>query len=168
MSEEWLTRLPATTHGHPVQRPAKTDIVPPPGYDEPVGLVDPYEAHIFQSFQRRNADGTVSYALRLDERHGNDRGVVHGGVLMTFADSTLGFATWTAYPPGTWCVTVSQSSNFLRAVRVGDVLEVTPAITRATRTMIFTRGDYYVRGEMVFQANSVWKVTGGSAVGPKS
>lgn len=157
---DWLARLPATTHGHPVQRPAKADIAPPPGYDTPVGLVDPFEAYCYQSFQRINADGTISYALALDERHGNGRGVVHGGLLMTFADSTLGFAAWSACANGAWCVTVSQSSSFLRGVRVGDVIEVTPTVSRATRSMIFTRGDYYVGGEMVFQAQSLWKVSG--------
>lgn len=157
---DWLSRLPAKTHGMEVHRPAKTDVVPPPGYDDPVGHVDPYEAYCFQTFKRMNADGTMSYALPLDERHGNGRGVVHGGLLMTFADSTLGFAAWTACEEGAWCVTVSQSSSFLRGVRVGDVIEVTPQVTRATRSMIFTRGDYLVRGEVVFQAQSLWKVTG--------
>jgi len=160
MTTHWLERLPATTHGFPVQRPARTDIAMPEGYDGPVGLVDPYEAYCFQSFARRNADGSTTYGLPLDERHGNDRGVVHGGLLMTFADSTMGFATWTACAPGTWCVTVSQSSNFLRAARVGELIEVTPIVLRATRSMIFTRGDYQVRGETVFQAQSVWKITG--------
>ena len=160
MSADWLSRLPATTHTYPVQRPAKTDIMVPPGFEQPTGLVDPYEAYIFQHFRRSNADGSVTYALAMDERHGNSRGVVHGGVLMTFADSVLGLATWTACEPGTWSVTVSQSSNFLRGVRVGDIVEVTPVILRATRTMIFARGDFLVKGEAVFQASSVWKVTG--------
>ena len=160
MSGDWLARLPLEAHGLPVQRPARTDIAAPPGYDEPSPLVDPFEAFVFQSFRRTNADGTVSYALPTDERHGNGRGVVHGGVLMTFGDSTLGFAAWTACAPGRWCVTVSQSSSFLRGVKPGDLVEVTPVVTRATRTMIFTRGDFLVRGEAVFQASSVWKITG--------
>lgn len=157
---DWLDRLPAETHGYKVIRPTKTDIAVPPGYDQPMGLIDPYEAHIFQTFVRTEPDGSTSYALPTDERHGNGRGVVHGGVLMTFADSTLAYAAWGASPPGNWCVTVSQSSSFLRAVRVGDVVEVTPVVTRATRSMVFTRGDFLVRGEPVFQAASVWKVTG--------
>ncbi len=72
----------------------------------------------------------------------------------------LGYTAWTACPPDTWCVTVSQSSSFLRAARAGDLIEVTPVVTRATRTMIFTRGDFTVGGEAVFQAASVWKVAG--------
>ena len=160
MSGDWLSRLPETAHGIKVQRPARTDVALPDGYDEAVPLVDPYEAYAFQSFRRRNADGTITYCLPTDERHDNSSGVIHGGLLMTFADSVLGYVAWGACPPNSWCVTVSQSSTFLRAGRPGDLIEVTPVVTRATRTMVFTRGDFLVRGEAIFQAASVWKITG--------
>lgn len=160
MTGDWLSRLPETAHGIKVQRPAVTDIVMPEGYSEAVPLVDPFEAYSFQSFRRTNEDGSVTYALPTDARHDNSNGVLHGGLLMTFADSVLGYCAWTACPPNTWCVTVSQSSSFLRAGRVGDLIEVTPVVTRATRSMIFTRGEFQVAGEPVFQAASIWKITG--------
>lgn len=157
---DWLSRLPAEAHGLKVQRPAITDIAPPPGFFDPVPLVDPFEAYCFQSFRRVNGDGSTTYALTIDARHDNTRGVAHGVLLMAFADSILGYAAWGACAPGTWCVTVSQSSNFLRGVKFGDVVEATPVVTRATRTMIFTRSDFLVRGEAVFSASSVWKIAG--------
>jgi uncharacterized protein (TIGR00369 family) len=160
MSADWLSQLPAEAHGMPVQRPARADMAMPQGYDTPVALVDPFEAFAFTSFRRTNADGSITYALPTDERHENGRGVIHGGLLMTFADSVLGYAAWTACAPGAWCVTVSQSSSFLRGVRLGDLIEVTPVVTRATRSMIFTRGEFLVRGEPVFSAASIWKITG--------
>jgi uncharacterized protein (TIGR00369 family) len=160
MSADWTSLLPADSNGLPVQPFARTDMAMPEGYDGPVALVDPFEAFAFTSFRRKNADGTVTYALPTDERHENGRGVIHGGLLMTFADSVLGYAAWTACAPGAWCVTVSQSSTFLRGVRLGDLIEVTPVVTRATRSMIFTRGDFLVRGEAMFSAASIWKITG--------
>ena len=160
MSADWLRRMPAMAHGLPVCPPARSDMPIPEGYDKPVPLVDPYEAYAFTSFMRTNADGTISYALPCDERHDNGRGVVHGGLLMTFADSALAYAAWGSLPTGSWCVTVSQNSSFLRGVRVGDLVEVTPIITRKTRSVIFTKGEFTVRGEAVFAATSIWKVTG--------
>ncbi|MFT3809734.1 MAG: PaaI family thioesterase [Micropepsaceae bacterium] len=105
---DWLAALPERVHGLPVQRPAMTGIALPEGFTEAVPLVDPFEAYSFQSFRRTNADGSVTYALPTDARHDNSNGVIHGGLLMTFADSVLGYAAWTACPPNTWCVTVSQ------------------------------------------------------------
>lgn len=160
MSTDWLNALPATVHGLPVQRPVVSDIAAPPGYSEALPLVDPFEAYCFQTFRRTNPDGSVTYALPTDQRHDNSNGVVHGGLLMTFADSAMAYCAWTACPGNAWCVTVSQSSSFLKAARPGDLIEVTPVVTRATRTMIFTRGEFLVRGEAVFQASSIWKVTG--------
>ena len=160
MSGDWLSTLPDTAHGLKVQRPAVSDIAMPAGYSEALPLVDPFEAYSFQSFRRTNADGSVTYALPTDARHDNSAGVIHGGLLMTFADSVLGYCAWSACPPNSWCVTVSQSSSFLRAGRVGDLIEVTPVVTRATRTMIFTRGEFLVAGEPIFQAASIWKVAG--------
>lgn len=163
MSRDWQKRLPEISFGLPVQKPAFADVDLPPGYEDAQPLVDPFEAHAFTSFMRKNADGTTTYALPMQAHHDNGRGVVHGGLLMTFADSVLGYAAWTACRPGAWCVTVSQSSSFLRGVRVGDLVECTPIVTRATRSVIFTRGDFLVRGEAVFSANSIWKVTGREA-----
>lgn len=157
---DWLSRLPAEAQGLKVQRPAIVDIAPPPGFSDPVPLVDPFEAFCFQSFRRKNEDGSITYALTIDARHDNSRGAAHGGLMMTFADSVLGYTAWSACAPGAWCVTVSQSSTFLRAVKQGDVVETTPIVTRATRSMIFTRADFLVAGETVFSAASVWKVVG--------
>lgn len=160
MSTGWLDALPAEAHGLKVQRPARTDVAMPDGYHDAVPLIDPFEAFVFQTFRRYNADGTTTYALPIDERHDNSRGIAHGGLLMTFADSALGYAAITGAAPGAWCVTVSQSSTFLRGVKLGELLEVTPVITRATRTMIFTRGDFVVGSDVAFQASSVWKIAG--------
>jgi uncharacterized protein (TIGR00369 family) len=160
MSTDWLAALPDTAHGLKVQHPARPDVALPPGYHDAVPLIDPFEAFVFQTFRRYNGDGTTTYGLPIDDRHDNSRGIAHGGLLMTFADSALGYAGIEATGLGGWCVTVSMSSTFLRGVRVGELLEVTPVITRATRSMIFIRGDFLVGSETAFQASSVWKVAG--------
>jgi len=135
----------------------RSDIPLPAGYEAATPLVDPFEAYIFQTFRRTNADGTITYALPIDERHDNSRGIAHGGLLMSFADSALGMAAFAA-TNSAWCVTVSQSSTFLRGVKLGELLEVTPIVTRATRSLIFVRGDFQVGDDVAFQASSVWKV----------
>lgn len=157
MSFDWLAALPAEAHGLKVQRPVRSDIPLPAGYEAATPLVDPFEAYIFQTFRRTNADGTITYALPIDERHDNSRGIAHGGLLMSFADSALGMAAFAA-TNSAWCVTVSQSSTFLRGVKLGELLEVTPIVTRATRSLIFMRGDFQVGDDVAFQASSVWKI----------
>jgi uncharacterized protein (TIGR00369 family) len=48
-------------------------------------------------------------------------GVLHGGVLMAFADSTGGLCTFLNLPEGAGTSTIESKTNFFRAVREGHV-----------------------------------------------
>lgn len=131
--------------------------LPPPGYTQ-TGLVDPFEIHVGPIFERDD-NGTRRFLLIADERHVNGRGVVHGGMLMTFADLALGQAVWDATDKAA-VVTIGMQSQFLKSARAGDRIEVTPELVRRTRSLVFMRGDFTVRGETIYSATSVWKLLG--------
>ncbi len=98
-------------------------------------------------------------AFLAQAQHCNMRGVVHGGMLMTFADMTLGQAVWEATGNAP-CVTLNMQTQFLKPARQGEWIEVAPELTRRTGGMIFMRGDLAVAGEIVMTASSVWKLLG--------
>jgi uncharacterized protein (TIGR00369 family) len=123
---------------------------------------DPFEAHLGPFFVRE-ADGAHEYALIVDDRHMNARGVAHGGALLTFADACLGYAIWNATDHSP-CVTVSQQSNFLAAVDEGDFVVCRPEVVRKTREVIFVRADFYVGDRTVFTATAIWRIWPKAAV----
>ncbi len=127
------------------------------GYGE-TSLIDPFEIFVGPVFEI-GARGARRFALPIDARHVNMRGVIHGGMLMTFADLALGQAAWDACDHAP-CVTLNMQSQFIKAARVGDILEVLPVLTRRTRSLMFIRGDFEVKGEIVFSVASVWKLLG--------
>ena len=129
----------------------------PEGYTE-TRLIDPFEIYVGPVFEQGET-GRKRYALRVDERHLNRRGVVHGGMLMTFADAALGQAAWDAtdHAPS---VTLNMQSQFLRGVMKDDLVEVAPIVTRRTRALVFIRGDFTVKDEIVMSVSSVWKLLG--------
>lgn len=129
----------------------------PPGYTE-TKLIDPFEIYVGPVFEQGET-GRKRYALRVEERHLNRRGVVHGGMLMTFADAALGQAAWDAtdHAPS---VTLNMQSHFLRGVVKDELIEVAPVITRKTRALVFIRGDFTVKDEIVLSVSSVWKLLG--------
>ena len=49
-------------------------------------------------------------------------GVLHGGVLMTLADTAGAVCAFFNLPPGARTVTIESKTNFLGAIREGDVL----------------------------------------------
>jgi uncharacterized protein (TIGR00369 family) len=130
---------------------------PLPGFVE-TKLIDPFEIFVGPIFE--SGSGLARrYALHIDERHVNRRGVLHGGMFMTFADMTLGQAAWDACDHAA-CVTLNMQMQFLKGARQGDIVEVRPELTRRTRSLLFLRGDFKVAGEIVFTASSVWKLLG--------
>lgn len=130
---------------------------PPPGFMQTL-LIDPFEIHVGPIFER-GLKGTRRFAFLIDERHINMRGIIHGGMLMTFADAALGQAAWDACDHAN-CVTLNMHSQFLAPAKAGDLVEVAPVLTRRTRSLIFLRGDFTVRDEVIFTVSSVWKILG--------
>ena len=129
----------------------------PPGYRE-IKLVDPFEIFVGPAYEA--GEGVDRrYAFVVDERHVNMRGIIHGGMLMTLADLTLGQAVWDATDRAP-SVTMNMQSQFLKPARKGQRIEVVPEITRRTRALVFARGDFTVDGEVIFTASSVWKLLG--------
>jgi uncharacterized protein (TIGR00369 family) len=130
---------------------------PPPGFAE-TKLADPFEIYVGPLFDAGEL-GARRFAFRVDERHVNMRGILHGGMLMTFADMTLGQAVWdlTANAPS---VTLNMQAQFLKPARAGDLVEVAPELVRRTRALLFMRGDFKVGKEIIFTAASVWKLLG--------
>lgn len=123
-----------------------------------IDLVDPFEVHVGPAYQE-GQPGSRRFAFRVDERHINRRGVLHGGMLLTFADLALGAAAWdmTDQAP---CVTLGMQTQFLKPARMGDIVDVQPLLLRRTRALLFLRGDFVVENEPIFTATSVWKLLG--------
>src|SRR5690606_32899270 len=68
-------------------------------------------------------DGEACVELRVRDEHANTRGIAHGGVVASLADTAAGSAV--AYLPsvgGRGVATVALTTSYLAPVRAGDVL----------------------------------------------
>ncbi|HEY2068174.1 MAG TPA: PaaI family thioesterase [Rhizomicrobium sp.] len=129
----------------------------PAGYSE-TRLLDPFERFVGPVYERGEVPSRT-FALLVEEHHCNLRSILHGGMYMTFADAAIGQAVWdvTDHVPS---VTLNMQSQFLKPAKQGDLIEVQPELIRKTKSLVFMRGDFKVRGETVFAATSVWKLIG--------
>lgn len=89
--------------------------------------------------------------MLVTEEMGNRNGVLHGGALMTLADSAAGSAAFINSPVELSNTTVEAKTNFISPVRVGDTVTarcVPVHIGRATLVLLvtMTRGDGKVVG----------------------
>ena len=101
------------------------------------------------------------YGLLTDGDHGNPHGVVHGGVLMAFADHSLSFLAWEAAGRAQ-CTTIQLNTHFLDAIRLGEFIELHGEITRRTPGLVFVRGVIGARDHNrlreVGAVDGIWRV----------
>jgi acyl-coenzyme A thioesterase PaaI-like protein len=99
---------------------------------------DNFETHNGPFYHRMDDEGRIHCAFRIEPKHLNGAGNVHGGAFMSFADYCLfAIATPVLQGPG---VTVSFACEFLDAAREGELIEGSGEIMRAGASMIFLRG----------------------------
>lgn len=90
-------------------------------------------------FWHREEDDQITCAFRLERKHMNGGGAVHGGCLMTFADYCL-FALGNKVLQDGRGVTLSFSSEFIDAAYEGELIEGKGEVVRAGRSIVFMRG----------------------------
>ena len=105
----------------------------------------------------RVVDGVHEYALVAEDKHHNRRGVVQGGVLMTFADRSCGMTgRFVSGSPS--LATVQFDTQFVDAARIGEVLVSRPRVIRSTRSLIFLTTEVSAGERCVAMASGVFKV----------
>ncbi|ETR75765.1 thioesterase [Afipia sp. P52-10] len=90
-------------------------------------------------FWHHDEGDRIKCAFRVEKKHMNGSGAVHGGCLMTFADYCL-FALSNKVLLDARGVTLSFSSEFIDAVYEGELVEGTGEVVRAGRSIVFMRG----------------------------
>jgi len=87
----------------------------------------------------KRGDSGWLYGLQTGPGHANPNGVLHGGVLMAFADHGLSVLAWEAAERAP-CTTIQLNTHFLDAVHPGTFLELRGEVVRKTRGLVFLRG----------------------------
>lgn len=117
-----------------------TEATQPPNGWEVCAQCDPFETFVGPLLIEQGADSNENprYAFAADSRHGNNSGIVHGGMLVTFADFAMCLAAHWDHPDER-VVTVSMDVQFVDACQVGDLVEADCEVTRRTGSMVFVR-----------------------------
>jgi acyl-coenzyme A thioesterase PaaI-like protein len=105
----------------------------------------------------RVVDDLHEYALVAEDKHHNRRGVVQGGVLMTFADRSCGM-TARFISGSTSLATVQFDTQFVDAAKIGEVLISRPRVIRSTRSLIFMTTEVSAGERCVAMASGVFKI----------
>lgn len=106
---------------------------------------------------QRIVDGQPELALITEDKHHNRRGVVQGGLLMTFADRACGMtARFVSGRPT--MATVQLDVHFIDAGKIGETLIARPRVIRTTRSLIFVTAEVTANKRPIVTANGVFKI----------
>lgn len=126
---------------------------PPDGFEQ--GTRGPFTTHNGPFYFKVTPDG-VFHGFRARRRHCNGHGIVHGGLLMTFADGLLAAAVWKE--TRTRMVTMRMTSDFLAMARPGEWVEGLGQVTMADDGVAFGEARIYVGERTVMTAQALFKL----------
>lgn len=128
---------------------------PPEGFEESTNR-GPFTTHNGPFFHRIDDDGSFLHGFRAAEQHCNGMGIVHGGLVTAFADGLMGTAVWRATQIVS--LTIRLNADFLSIAKVGDWVEGTATVSRATRSVAFVDANVYVGARPILHATGVFKL----------
>jgi acyl-coenzyme A thioesterase 13 len=98
--------------------------------------------------------------LRVENKHCNARGLVHGGILAALADTSLGYAMAFSTDPPTSLVTANLTLDFAGTARVGDWLQTQVDIQKQGRRLSFANCYIAVGEQRIVRASAVFLAAG--------
>lgn len=107
---------------------------------------------------KKLTDGRIVIGLRVEQKHTNVKGIAHGGMLVTLADSALGIALTIANDEKP-LVTVNLSTDFVDAAYPGDWVEAHVDIQRLGGSLAFANCYLHVGTRRILRASGVFAVS---------
>ena len=113
--------------------------------------------HLVGPLWQRVVNDEHEYALIAEDKHHNRRGLVQGGLLMTFADRTCGMtARYVSGRPT--LATVQLDTHFVDSGKIGEILLSKPRVVRSTRSLIFVSTEVTAEKRCIAMASGVFKI----------
>ncbi len=115
---------------------------------------DAFEQRAGPFYEKDDENGDPVCAFRAEPRHMNGAGFMHGGCLMTFADSAI-FTIARDALAGGHGVTMHLANEFLDPARVGQMMEARGRVIRAGGKTIYVQGIVTADGAPVLSFNGI-------------
>jgi uncharacterized protein (TIGR00369 family) len=98
--------------------------------------------------------------LRVEQKHCNMRGILHGGILATLADVALGYTVAFSTKPPTGLVTANLTLDFAGTAKIDDWLEAKVDVQKKGGRLAFANCYISVGENRIVRASAVFVVAG--------
>ncbi|MCK8783946.1 PaaI family thioesterase [Roseomonas sp. NAR14] len=121
------------------------------------GLSDTLGGPLWSRPDEGLTDGLPCFGFRTAPHHANGHGMVHGGVLLTVIDHSLGMFVRAA-TGGQGGVTMQLDTQFVGAVTPGAFVVLHGRLVRAARSVVFVQGRLLAGTQEAASASGIWKL----------
>ena len=133
-------------------------MTPPPGFaplDEPGEFLQ-----ISGPLQLLHQGDVVKLGFRVERRHTNAMGILHGGMMATFCDMLLPMSIQRKHAAAhrRFLPTISLQVDYLAPVLEGAWVEGEAQILRATHSMVFAQGVVQADGAPAARVSGIFKI----------
>ena len=116
-------------------------------------FTDPWEP-----LYSKKTDKSVSMGLRLARPHTNSRGLIHGGLIASLADNSMGYSCGQAMGWTTSFVTVSLAVDYIGSAQIGQWLAVECEVIKTGSTLCFAQSLIKADNVVIARANGTFRV----------
>jgi len=121
----------------------------------------------FRVVPEKSGRGFCTVSGKVERRHLNINGIVHGGVYATILDTAMGGSVVSLLNAEETAATTSLYVEFLRTAREGEVLTAVGHVLRRGRHLAFAEGNLVGSdGERLSQARGTWYIWSATDRGP--
>lgn len=123
----------------------------------PFATATGFVAHNGPYHVRTLDDGSREFGFASDAaRHGNPNGVLHGGAVLGFLDTVLGYLV--VHDIGRQCATISLDSRFIAGAPPGAWITGRARIRSTTRRLAFVDAEAYAGERLLVTATAVFRI----------
>ncbi len=127
----------------------------PEGY-EPIDFGIPFLQLVGPVYHKVDAE-ILRLALRVEHKHCNSLGTVHGGLLATLADVASVRALVQQRNNGQRAFTISQNTDYIGQAVVGDWIEAHVTIKKGTGSVAFALCEIKIADKLIVMSSSSFK-----------
>ncbi|HEY6911417.1 MAG TPA: PaaI family thioesterase [Myxococcales bacterium] len=127
----------------------------PQGFKALQRFNSPFLSSLGQLYARKDGENLI-IALRIEQKHLNTRGLAHGGMLVTLADSALGIVIASMRTPPKPMVTINLTTDFADAAREGDWVEARVDVQKFGRRLAFASCHLWVGERRILRASGIF------------
>lgn len=118
-------------------------------------LTDPWEPLYSKVLEDR-----LQLGLMAAEPHANSRGFVHGGLIATLADVTMGLSCHLALKDQSGLVTVNLNTDYLSSGKIGEWILFDAHVVKTGRTLCFANCVVTAAEKVIARAQGIFSNVG--------